>query len=98
MEVVKSVTEKVVWDIDLCDASAVIRHRQGKIMEQIVAIVKTCPVTQSKQRSSFYSDDPQFIRDVHKALGEYIQHLDNIMRGCRVESEDVDFNELGGDV
>lgn len=82
MKIDKLITEKIEWDIELCKSTANITVDNGKIISQEVSIYKDCPEAEGSIGNRFSSNDPQFIRDVHKALGEYIQHLDGIMRGC----------------
>lgn len=81
MNINRSTTEKITWDIDLCKAEAEIRVEDGKILGQTIRIFKDCPEPGDSPGNSFSANDPQFIRDVHTALGKYIQHLDGIMRG-----------------
>lgn len=80
MNIERKTTEKITWDIDLCKAEGEITIEDGKILGQNICIFKE-PETQESIGNRFSSDDPQFIRDVHRALGEYIQHVEGIMRG-----------------
>lgn len=81
MNIEKKTTEKITWDIDLCKAEGEITMENGKILDQTIRIFKDCPEPGDGPGNNFSSNDPQFIRDVHRALGDYIQHLDRIMRG-----------------
>lgn len=81
MKIDKLITENIEWDIELCKSTANITVDNGKIISQEVSIYKDCPEPEGSIGNRFSSNDPQFIRDVHKALGEYIQHMDGIMRG-----------------
>lgn len=75
MEVVKLVTEKIEWDIDLCKADAVIEMENGRLLNHKISIRKTV-VGDNDLGNLFISDDLTFIRDVHKALGDFICHID----------------------
>lgn len=86
MNIERKTTEKITWDIDLCEAEASITQENGKILSQIVGIKKK--ESDKEQHCVFWADDPQFIRDVHRALGDYIQHLDGIMRGSFQEERE----------
>lgn len=81
MNIERKTTEKITWDIDLCKAEGEITMENGKILDQTIRIFKDCPEPGDGPGNNFSSNDPQFIRDVHRALGDYIQHLDGIMRG-----------------
>lgn len=79
MKIDKSTTETIEWDIDLCKAQGEIKHENGVIVSHHINILKGGPT--SEKTNLFDSNDYEFIKDVHKALGEYVQHVEEIMKG-----------------
>lgn len=88
MNIERKTTEKITWDIDLCEAEAFVTCENGKILNQVIGMTKL--EASSDRHCVFWADDPQFIRDVHEALGKYIQHLDGIMRGGKQDDKGVE--------
>lgn len=73
MKVTTNSTETITWDIDGCSAQAGVLTEAGRgvYINGVVILMKG-----DSDNNRFESNDEQFIRDVHKALGELIAHTD----------------------
>lgn len=76
MEVNTKKIQSIAWDIGLCDAKGQIVVENGKVLTNSIKIKKR--VATNEIGSIFNSQDEEFIRDVYKALGEFIVHLDGL--------------------
>lgn len=92
MKITKSTTEKIEWDIDLCKADAVIEMENGRLLSQKISIRKTV-VGDNYLGNLFTSDDLTFIRDVHKALGDFIYHIDGSLEASQLPG-DVEYDGM----
>ena len=66
-------TENITWDIDGCTATATVSAESGKGIE-ITGV--NIGLSADLENNRIISNDEQFIRDVHKALGQLIAHVD----------------------
>lgn len=72
MNITKNSTETITWDIECCEAEARIELSNGLMKVPRVEIY----IKHDREFNCLITNSEQFIRDVHKALGQLIAHVD----------------------